>query len=462
MLSGRSSNKHTRVAGAPSHRARICSIDYTQSAAKVDSSLLAHLEDLNLAPVGDSSSTISANPTTSNMSTSSGTPESWISSFCSLLGHEYFAEVSEDFIEDDFNLTGLQSQVPMYKEALEMILDVEPEEDEEEEEEDEEDDDNDVTMRDENGERLPASYRRINDRRNMRLANDLSVIESSAELLYGLIHQRYITSRPGIQQMADKYELQHFGSCPRVFCNSARVLPVGTNDIPGQETVKLFCPSCLDVYVPPNSRFQSVDGAFFGTTFGCLFFMTFPEFDVSAKGDPLGLSSTHPVFGIPPGGAPPAEASKSASSSLTSTPVHPTAKPDLVPEITVPPPNQPTTINGITTSNLAPGLGAGKTHEPRIYGFRVSERSKTGPRMKWLRMRPVDMNELNESAAWHELYGGESDDDGATEGPNGSTTYEQQQIARRKKAPVRSRRRPVQGAGGGGEDVGMNGVVEVG
>jgi hypothetical protein len=55
-----------------------------------------------------------------NMSTSSGTPESWISSFCSLLGHEYFAEVSEEFIEDDFNLTGLQSQVAMYKEALEV------------------------------------------------------------------------------------------------------------------------------------------------------------------------------------------------------------------------------------------------------------------------------------------------------------------------------------------------------
>lgn len=54
------------------------------------------------------------------MSTSSGAPETWISSFCSLLGHEYFAEVAEDFIEDDFNLTGLPAQVAMYKEALEV------------------------------------------------------------------------------------------------------------------------------------------------------------------------------------------------------------------------------------------------------------------------------------------------------------------------------------------------------
>ena len=110
----------------------------------------------------------------------------------------------------------------------------------------------------------------------------MSVIESSAELLYGLIHQRYITSRPGIQQMLEKYELGHFGHCPRVCCNATKVLPVGCSDTPGVETVKLFCPSCFDIYTPPNSRFQTVDGAFFGTTFGCLFFMTFPELDISA------------------------------------------------------------------------------------------------------------------------------------------------------------------------------------
>lgn len=31
-------------------------------------------------------------------------------------------------MEDDFNLTGLNALVPFYKEALEMILDVEPRE----------------------------------------------------------------------------------------------------------------------------------------------------------------------------------------------------------------------------------------------------------------------------------------------------------------------------------------------
>ena len=65
----------------------------------------------------------------SSHSPASSTPTSsltWISWFCSLPGHDYFCEVAEDFIEDDFNLTGLNAMVPFWKEAMEMVLDVEP------------------------------------------------------------------------------------------------------------------------------------------------------------------------------------------------------------------------------------------------------------------------------------------------------------------------------------------------
>jgi casein kinase II subunit beta len=249
------------------------------------------------------------------------------------------------------------------------------------------------------------------------------VIESSAELLYGLIHARYITSRPGIQQMSEKYELAHFGYCPRVYCAGARVLPVGLTDTPGQQTVKLFCPSCQDVYTPPNSRFQAVDGAFFGTTFGCLFFMTFPDLDLS----PLKRKGTkeianqanedaESVLSPTEASAPQITASRSSSLTLPNAPAIPGVtgtkdeRASMAAQLAALPP-QPASINGVHTYNLAPGLGRGKIYEPKIYGFRVSERAKSGPRMKWLRSKPMDINELDEARIWHERYGGDVDGD---------------------------------------------------
>ena len=295
------------------------------------------------------------------MSTSSNAV-SWISSFCSMQGHEYFAEISEEFIEDDFNLTGLSSLVPMYKESLEMILDVEPD-DEEEDVSDDEDDEDDSQL---GG---PSHHRR----RPERSPAELETLDNQAELLYGLIHQRFITSRQGMQMMYEKYQNNHFGYCPRVYCNPTRVLPCGYSDTPGIETVKLYCPSCMDMYVPPNSRFQAVDGAFFGTTFPSLFFLTFPEIEVS---------SHIPIIPSVSGGG---LVYKPSPSQIKKSKAE--AGQDGL-----------RVIDGMMENNIAPGLGRGRSYEMRIYGFRVSERAKGGPRMKWLRSRPEDVIVLDEMA----------------------------------------------------------------
>ncbi|KAJ7228633.1 casein kinase subunit II beta [Mycena pura] len=254
----------------------------------------------------------------------SSTPTStltWISWFCSLPGHEYFCEVTEDFIEDDFNLTGLNSMVPFWKEAMEMVLDVEPDED---------------------AAKIP----------------DVSIVESSAEMLYGLVHQRYILGRAGQQSMAEKYESGIFGSCPRVYCIGCNVVPCGRSDIPGVDTVKLFCPNCNDIFVPPSSRFQGVDGAFFGTTFAHLFFQNYRE------------SAPAPFWKPPPSGGA-SLSPRSASGNRGSPFVNP---------------------NPYGGQKRA----AGYVYVPRIYGFKVSERAKCGPRMQWLRLRPESPEQLDQ------------------------------------------------------------------
>jgi casein kinase II subunit beta len=178
---------------------------------------------------------------TSTEEESTGSEEtSWISWFCSLEGNEFFCKVSEDFICDSFNLTGLSVAVPYYNDALELILDVEP------------------------------------DEEYFTDAN-LSMIQSSAELLYGLIHQRYILTKPGLSQMGSKYEAGEFGYCPRVLCNRCHVIPICQSDIAGESTVKLFCPKCCDIYTPSSRRHMNIDGAFFGTTMAHLLFHSFPH-----------------------------------------------------------------------------------------------------------------------------------------------------------------------------------------
>ncbi|KDQ12778.1 hypothetical protein BOTBODRAFT_34238 [Botryobasidium botryosum FD-172 SS1] len=284
-------------------------------------------EDITALPDGeDATSMIEDQPEGDGYASSTPTSSlTWIAWFCSLPGHEYFCEVSEDFIEDDFNLTGLNILVPFWKEAMEMVLDVEPED----------------TLK------IP----------------DVSLVESSAELLYGLVHQRYILTRPGLQSMVEKYEAGHFGTCPRVYCQSCHVAPCGRSDLPGLDTVKLYCPNCHDIYTPPSSRFQGVDGAFFGTTFAHLMFQTYPELAPA----PFCPSSSNSKF------------SPSRSPSVTPG----TSSGNI----------QPSFIN--PNPHGGQKLPAGRVYTPKIYGFRVSERAKSGPRMQWLRMRPDSAAELD-------------------------------------------------------------------
>ncbi|XP_051147560.1 casein kinase II subunit beta-1-like isoform X2 [Andrographis paniculata] len=174
----------------------------------------------------------------SDVSGSDGEDTSWISWFCNLRGNEFFCEVDDDYIQDDFNLCGLSSQVPYYDYALDLILDVE------------------------------------SSHGDMFTEEQNELVESAAEMLYGLIHVRYILTSKGLAAMLEKYKNYDFGRCPRVYCCGQPCLPVGQSDIPRSSTVKIYCPKCEDIYYP-RSKYQDIDGAYFGTTFPHLFLMTY-------------------------------------------------------------------------------------------------------------------------------------------------------------------------------------------
>ncbi|XP_076892566.1 putative casein kinase II subunit beta-4 isoform X2 [Bidens hawaiensis] len=240
----------------------------SSAAANAKSRLLDHHHHHHLRDNRSSSTLVDSknksddeSETDSEESDVSGSDEddtSWISWFCNLRGNEFFCEVDDDHIQDDFNLCGLSSQVPYFDYALDLILDAE------------------------------------SSHGDMFTEEQNELVESAAEMLYGLIHVRYILTTWGMSAMLEKYKNYDFGRCPRVYCCGQPCLPLGQSDIPRSSTVKIYCPKCEDIYYPRSKYQGNIDGAYFGTTFPHLFLMTYGHL----KPQKAAQSYTPRVFGF--------------------------------------------------------------------------------------------------------------------------------------------------------------------
>ena len=91
----------------------------------------------------------------------------WIQWFCSLEGHEFLAEIDEEYIRDPFNLYGLQANFTKekFKTCLKMILSP-----------------------------LAPNEEDLNDEHFLELNQEASD-------LYGLIHSRYIHTPKGLAKI---------------------------------------------------------------------------------------------------------------------------------------------------------------------------------------------------------------------------------------------------------------------
>jgi casein kinase II subunit beta len=177
----------------------------------------------------------------------------WISRFLDRKENRFLLRIPDAYLEDDFNLNELSSIVPNFSCALSLILEENLQEEEEQD----------------------SGNRDDYDSEENQIDHTAEEIHRSAKLLYYLAHQRFLLTRIGMQEMAERYANGEYGVCPRTCCEGTKVIPTGISDLPGKHAFKLYCPQCADVYYPEDPKFQFVDGCAWGTSFAQVFFTTF-------------------------------------------------------------------------------------------------------------------------------------------------------------------------------------------
>lgn len=166
----------------------------------------------------------------------------WLEEFLKRPSSQYFVTVEKEFMADSFNSFGLTTKMSHFSEAISLIL--------------------------------RGTYKKNTDK---------EIIEQQAVVLYGMMHQRYLETGAGIAAMRKKYKTGKFAKCPRVYCKNVSCLPFGVSSQPGEYSMKLYCPSCNDVYNMKDPTFSHVDGAYFGPSYVHMYMQEYPSDEYANK-----------------------------------------------------------------------------------------------------------------------------------------------------------------------------------
>ena len=174
---------------------------------------------------------------------------SWVDWFLAQPRAKFFVRIDEEYLATAYNWYGIKQKVNHFQAAYELLR---------------------------KSCVFPAHG-------NMKKDSEAWIIEQQAEMLYGLIHARYLMTKAAWPQILEKCENGDFLRCPRVLCRKAACLPYGVSHELCEFPVKMFCPSCSDVYNVADPVMEKVDGAFFGPSWIHCFLAANPQ--VVPKGE---------------------------------------------------------------------------------------------------------------------------------------------------------------------------------
>ncbi|OHT16444.1 Casein kinase II subunit beta [Tritrichomonas foetus] len=154
----------------------------------------------------------------------------WIDWFLSQPSNFYFVRIDDSYLSNLFNYYGMKQRINHFRSAYELLR----------------------------KSFVPPSHA------NTQLESEIYIIEQQTAILYGLLHSRYLLTPEGMEKIYEKYKRGDFPHCPRVLCKKTTLLPYGVSTDMCEHPLKMFCPTCSEVYNLKDPLFSKIDGAFFG------------------------------------------------------------------------------------------------------------------------------------------------------------------------------------------------------